>query len=119
MNESGPLPRLGDVSHARQRTGWERLGEVQVPKGIIWIMLVAGFVRRRKTDQAVAEFSNATAEFGTFVGTRIHEGDKRDQRLLDLQSSVERLTRWLVTLTIALGVIGLASIGATIWAAVR
>jgi hypothetical protein len=36
-----------------------------------------------------------------------------------IEPSVERLTHWLVRLTIVLGVIVLAGIGATLWAALR
>ena len=43
------------------------------------------------------------------------EGELRDQRLLQLQRSVEPQTRWLVRLTVALGLIGVARIAATIW----
>jgi hypothetical protein len=37
-------------------------------------------------------------------------------RLVELQVSIEKMTRWLVRLTVVLGVIGVVGIAITIWA---
>jgi hypothetical protein len=107
------------MSKSRDRFGWERLSDVQVPRGIHWWVMLATWLRQRQMRQAIDQFATATAQFGTFLGTRMREGDEREKQLLGLQSSVERLTRWLVRLTIVLGVIGIAGIGATLWAALK
>jgi hypothetical protein len=118
----------------------ERLADVEVPTGVLASAIVARWVGLRRDDRIYAEFGERMAELGTFLGTRMRQGDERSQQLLDLQASleryagaadvrdqdllrlsstVERLTRWLVALTVVLGVIGLVGIGVAVWAAVR
>ena len=81
-------------------------------------MLVLGsWIRMRRMDRALEEFAETSGELGTLIGTRWREGDDREKQLVALQTSVERMTRWLVGLTIALGLIGAGSIAATLWAA--
>lgn len=81
-------------------------------------MLVLGsWIRMRRTDRALEEFAETSGELGTLVGTRWREGDEREKQLVALQASVERMTRWLVALTIVVGLIGIASIAAALWAA--
>jgi len=99
------------------RTGWQRLADVQVPHGILWVLVIGSLIGKRRTDRALADFAKTTGEFGTFMGGRMRQGDAQTKQLLDLQASIERLTRWLVRLTIALGVIGVAGIAATVVAA--
>ncbi len=65
------------------------------------------------------KFVGAASQLGTLLGTRMREGDEREKQVLDLQGSIERLTRWLVVLTIVLGGIGVVGIGATLWAALK
>jgi hypothetical protein len=36
--------------------------------------------------------------------------------LVELQASIERMTRWLLRLTIVLGIIGLSGIAIRVWA---
>jgi hypothetical protein len=103
----------------RVRYLWERLADVQVPRGVLWVIVVAKLVQQRQTDRVIRRFDQASSDFGTFLGRRMKEGDERQGQLLDLQRSIEALTRWLVVLTIVLGVIGLAGIGATMWAALK
>jgi hypothetical protein len=95
---------------SKNRLGWQRLSDVQVPKGILWVILLASYVRQRATDRAVERFSKSANELGTLLGTRMRESDEREGELLKLQASVERLTRWLVRLTVALAILGVASI---------
>lgn len=95
------------------------MADVQVPRGILWVILLATLLREGRTDQAIKKFDAATGEFGTFLGTRMREGDQRTEQLLTLQISIERLTRWLVGLTIVVGIIGVGGIAATIWAVVN
>lgn len=68
-------------------------------------------------ERTLKELEKPIAELGTLIGTRWREGDEREKQLVALQASVERLTRWLVGLTIAVGLIGVGSIAATLWAA--
>ena len=72
--------------------------------------------RQRKTNQAIEELGKISAELGQLLGERWREGTEREERLVELQASIEKMTRWLVRLTIALGVIGVGSVAATIWA---
>ena len=102
----------------RDRIGWEPLAAVQVPKGILWLALIAIRIRQRKTSQAIERFSQATDTLGTLLGTRMRETDERQQQLLDLQVSVEKLTRWLVALTIVVALGGIASIAVALVVAI-
>lgn len=103
------------MSKGRDKFGWERLADVQVPRGTVWVIATVLWWRQRKTNQAIDELP--TEEFGQLLGERWREGTEREKQLVELQASIERMTRWLVRLTIALGIIGLSGIGATIWAA--
>lgn len=81
-------------------------------------MIVIGlWWRQRTTNRAIDEFAGPAAELGQLLGERWREGTEREEQLVELQASVEKMTRWLVRLTIALGVIGIGSIAATVWAA--
>ena len=104
------------IRTSRQR---QRLADVEVPNGILWTLIMSRWVGLRRQDRAVAELGSIMDELGTLVGNRMRQGDERSRQLLDLQASLERLTRWLVRLTVVLGVIGLAGIGVAVWAAVR
>lgn len=118
----------------------QRLADVKVPNGILLPVVWSAVVRQRRTDRAIKEFAATTSEFGTFLGTRMRQSDARSKQLLELQASLEglalasdvrdahllelqdsiaQLTRWLVVLTIVLGIIGLGGIAATLWAALR
>jgi hypothetical protein len=97
--------------------GWQRLADVQVPRGALGVMLLAGLVRMRREGRELKQIEETSAELATLVGTRWRQGDERERQLVALQASVERMTRWLVGLTIALGLIALGSIAATLSAA--
>jgi hypothetical protein len=97
--------------------GWQRLADVQVPRGTLGVVLLASLVRMRREGREFKQVEKTSAELATLVGTRWREGDERERQLVALQASVERMTRWLVGLTIALGLIGVGSIAATLWAA--
>lgn len=101
----------------RDRLGWQRLADVQIPRGTLWVVLLAGLTRMRREGRELKGIEKTSAELATLIGTRRREGDERDKQLVELQASIERMTRWLVGLTIAVGLIGLAGIGATLWAA--
>jgi len=116
---SSPPDTLARMSTIRHRGGWQPLADIQLPYGIVWIILLALRVRQRRMDRAVKEFSKASSQLGTFLGDRMRERDERDRRLLDLQVSVERLTRWLVVLTVVLGLLGIAGVSVSVWAIVR
>jgi hypothetical protein len=73
----------------------------------------------RRSERATKELAGISADPGTLIGERWREGDAREGRLIELQASVERMTRWLVFLTVAVGLIGIAGIGASLWAALR
>jgi hypothetical protein len=105
---------LAAVWRERDKYGWERLSDVQVPRGMIWVIVVGLWWRQRKTNQAIDELP--TAEFGQLLGERWREGTEREEQLVELQASIERMTRWLVRLTVVLGIIGVSGIAATIWA---
>jgi hypothetical protein len=107
------------VGLGRDRFGWQRLADVQVPRGTLEVVLLASLMRMRREDRELKELEKTSAELAALVGTRWREGDDREMKLVDLQASVERMTRWLLGLTIALGLIGVGSIGATLWAALH
>lgn len=98
----------------RDRRVWQRLGDVEVLNGIFAPTMYFLLVRQRRDDRAMAEFAKTSGEFGTFIGNRMKVSDQRNDELLDLTRSLKRLTRWLVVLTIVVGLIGAGSIGATI-----
>jgi hypothetical protein len=104
---------------ANRRFGWQRLADVDVPWGIEWWLIAFGLLRQRNSRKAIDQAVKNLSEVATYLGTRMREGDDREMRLIALQESVERQTRWLVRLTLVLGLIGLASIGATLWSALR
>jgi hypothetical protein len=110
---------LRPVNLTRDRTGWQRLADVQVPHGLLWAILIGSRLGQRRTQRAVEELAETTTEFGTFLGSRWREGDEREERLVDLQASIERLTRWLVRLTIVIGAIGVGGIAATLFATLK
>ena len=66
---------------------------------------------------AIDEFGEQSSELGQLLGERWREGTEREEQLVQLQASIERMTRWLVRLTVVLGVIGVGSIAATTWSA--
>jgi hypothetical protein len=103
----------------RDRKIWQRLADVEIPNGTLFVVMAAALVRQRRTERALAEFAKRSGELGTLLGTRMRESDERAVELLSLQASVERLTRWLVVLTVVLGVIGVGGIAATLWAALK
>jgi hypothetical protein len=105
------------VAAGRDRIGWQRLADVEVPRGTLWVVMLASLVRMRREDRVFKEVEKTSAELGTLIGTRWRESDDREKQLVALQASVERMTRWLVGLTIALGLLGVGSIAATLWAA--
>jgi hypothetical protein len=103
------------MSPHRERPGWRRLADVEIPPGTITAVLLSLWWKQRTTAKAIDALP--AAELGQLLGKRWREGTEREEQLLELQASVERMTRWLVRLTIALGVIGVGSIAATLWAA--
>lgn len=70
------------------------MADVQVPYGILWALVFGSWIRMRRIDRTLGEFAETSGELGTLIGTR-----------------------WLVGLTIVLGLIGVGSIAATLWAA--
>lgn len=105
------------MSRGRDKYGWERLSDVQVPRGMLWVVLIGLWWRQRGTNQAIDEFGERSSELGQLLGERWREGTEREEQLVQLQASIERMTRWLVRLTVVLGIIGVGSIAATIWVA--
>jgi hypothetical protein len=105
------------MSQGRNKLGWERLADVQVPRGMVWVIVIGLWWRQRKTNQAIEDFGKVSAELGELLGERWREGTEREEQLVTLQASIARMTRWLVRLTIVLGIIGVSGIAATIWAA--
>lgn len=103
----------------RDRKIWQRLADVEIPNGTLFVVMAAALVRQRRTQRALTEFAERSRELGTLLGTRMRESDERAVELLSLQASVQRLTRWLLVLTVVLGVIGVGGIAATLWAAVK
>jgi hypothetical protein len=113
---------------AKDRQVKQRLSDVEVPRGIemttLLFLLSAKRQRQRQWDQT----AESMEELGEILAKRAIESDKRQQQLVDLQASLEgiaqdgkvmqasmaRYTRWLVILTVAVTVIGIASIAATI-----
>jgi hypothetical protein len=102
-----------------QRRYKERLADVEIPNALAFPLICALLVRRRELDRASAKLGANMSELGTLIGKRMRQSDERAAELLALQQSVERLSRWLVGLTLVLGVIGLAGIGATVWSILR
>lgn len=103
----------------RDRKIWQRLADVEIPNGTLFVEMAAALVRQRRTERMLAEFAERSGELGTLLGTRVRDSDERTVELLSLQASVERLTRWLVVLTVVFGVIGVGGIAATLWAALK
>jgi hypothetical protein len=123
-----------------ERKVWQRLADVEVPSGALFIALGVARIRQivigRNWEQAAQSAreltdaltqrmrqsehrANQELELQQSIERATREGEAREQRLLELQESVEAQTRWLVRLTVTLGLIGAAGIAATIWAAVR
>jgi hypothetical protein len=44
-------------------------------------------------DRVSARFDRATRDFGTFIGNRMRDTDERQNRLVELQASLEELAR--------------------------
>jgi len=105
------------MKSVQTKFGWQRLADVQVPTGILWWVLLGLWLRRREMDKVIDEFSKSASDLGNLLGDRWREGTEREEELLQLQQSIESLTRWLVVLTIVVGVVGLVAAAATIWAA--
>lgn len=108
---------LSSMSRGRDKFGWERLSDVQVPRGMLWVILIGLWWRQRGTNQAIDEFGERSSELGQLLGERWREGTEREEQLVQLQASIERMTRWLVRLTVVLSVIGVGGIVATTWSA--
>lgn len=104
---------------ARDRKVSQRLADLEVPHAIKLPVLLFIRIRQRRTDRASAELSKSLAELGSVLGARMRENDERDERVLRLTESMESLNRRLVRLTVVLGAIGVASIAATVWSALR
>jgi hypothetical protein len=104
------------VPRSRDKYGWERLSDVQVPRGTLWAFLLGSWLGRRQLNKAIDEFSEPAAELARELGRSWREGEERGRQLVELQASIERMTRWLVRLTVVLGIIGVSGIAATIWA---
>jgi hypothetical protein len=98
--------------------GWQRLADAQVPTGILWWIILGLWLRRREMDKAIDEFSKSASDLGNLLGDRWREGTEREEELLQLQQSIESLTRWLVVLTIVVGIVGLVAAAGTIWAVI-
>jgi hypothetical protein len=102
------------MDERRGKFGWEKLSDVQVPRGMLWGILVGLWWRQRKTNQALDEFGERSSELGQLLGESRREGTEREERLVQLQASIERMTRWLVWVTVALGLLGVGSIALTV-----
>jgi hypothetical protein len=87
----------------RDRQIWQRLADMEITNCTLFVIVAAALVSQRRTGRALAEFAERSSELGTLLGTRMRESDERAVELLSLQASVERLTRWLVVLTVVLG----------------
>jgi hypothetical protein len=51
--------------------------------------------RQRKTNQAIEELGKISAELGQLLGERWREGTEREERLVELQASIEKMTQRL------------------------
>jgi hypothetical protein len=81
------------VSWIRTSRPRQRLADVEVPNAIVWTLIIGRWVGLRRQDRAVGESGATIDELGTLVGNRMRQGDERSRQLLDLQASLERLTR--------------------------
>jgi hypothetical protein len=104
------------MPRGRDKYAWERLADVQVPKGILWFVLVGLWWRQRELGAAIDDFGEKASVLGEYLGTSWRETREREVRLVELQASIENMTRWLIRLTIVLGVIGIVGICTSIWA---
>src|SRR3954462_2844685 len=103
------------MASSHVKYAWERLADVQIPKGILWFLLAALWWRKRELGAAIDDFPAKASELGEYLATSWREAHEREVRLVELQASIESLTRWLVRLTVALGAIGVAGLCATAW----
>jgi len=63
------------------------------PRGMLWVILIGLWWRQRKTNQAIDEFGERSSELGQLLGERWREGTEREEQLVQLQASIERMTR--------------------------
>jgi hypothetical protein len=103
----------------RRHLGWQRLADVQVPVGSQSAIVLGSWIRQWELARAIDGFARVSAELGTLIGKRWSDSDERERQLLELQVTIASLTRWLVILTIVLGVLGVAGIGISVWALAR
>jgi hypothetical protein len=88
---------------------------VEVPRGLFWSLLIGSLIGRWRLNRAIDDASKPAQELARYLGDKWRVEDQREQELLALQASIEKLTRWLVILTVLLGLIAIASIGITLW----
>lgn len=126
------------LTWVRERRLWQRLADLEVPSGGLLILVGALRMRQLALKGPINDLRDSMSELGDLIGKRLvqsdkrsaellaaqrsmetmaQEADQRDKTLVELQVNIVDLTRWLVRLTIALGVIGVAGIAATIVAA--
>lgn len=104
---------------SRDKFGWERLSDIQVPRGVLWLVLSARLYRQHQLSVAIDEFGHSASELAEYLGNSWRESQRREARLVELQASMARMTKWLIALTVLLGLIGLGGIAVTIWATLQ
>jgi len=75
----------------RDRQISERLADVEVPHGIQLPLLMLMLVGKRMSSRQWAEAGKSMNELAEVLATRMVESDNRQQELLELQGSLERL----------------------------
>jgi hypothetical protein len=109
----------------------DRLADVEVPHGAQLTILIFALIGRRARNRQWTEASESMNELAEALANRMVATDARQQQLVDLQSSLERLahesssreetlvalqqsvtryTRWLLVLTVAVALIGAGTI---------
>jgi uncharacterized coiled-coil protein SlyX len=69
--------------------------------------LVWSFFRDRRNERQLADSMKGIA---TTVAERWQDGDERDKQMLHLTGEVEKMTRWLVRLTVASSTVAVVSL---------
>ena len=115
----------------KERVVKQRLADVEVPNGIQLPVLLFLLSGKRQRSRQWAEAGKSLNELGESLAKRMIATDERQQQLVDLQGSLERLaqsssereetlvalqlsvtryTKWLLMLTIVVALIGLGTI---------
>jgi len=109
----------------------DRLADVEVPHGAQVTILIFALIGRRIRSRQWTEAAASVNELAEALAKRMVETDARQQELVDLQGSLERLahessgreeilvalqqsltryTKWLLVLTVAVALIGVGTI---------